>query len=54
MLATEIKTHEELISMAYEAYRRSNLDQSLSDTQIVEKLRIMNDGFLQGFIQSYS
>lgn len=47
-------THEELISKAFEAYRKSYLDQSLSDTQIIEKLKVMNDAFLINFINTFS
>jgi len=46
-------TREELISKAFEVYRNSPLDQSLTDTQIVKKLMEMNDGFLYGFIKCY-
>lgn len=45
-----MKSHEELISMAFATYEKSTLDYGLSDTEMVEKLRGMNDAFLCWFI----
>ncbi|MBR6503067.1 MAG: hypothetical protein IKT42_06450 [Clostridia bacterium] len=45
-----MKTHEELISIAFEAYLNSTLNYGLSDTEMVKKLQNMSDAFLYGFI----
>jgi len=52
-----MKTHEELISEAFRVYRNSKssaLNQNLTDTEIVNKLNEMNDGFLNSFIARFS
>jgi len=45
-----MKTHEELISMAFEAYENSTLDYGISDTEMVKKLQNMSDAGVYGFI----
>ena len=45
-----MKTHEELISEAFESYTNSNINYGLSDAEMVKKLSEMSDAFLQEFI----
>lgn len=45
-----MKEHEELVTMAFEAYENSTLNYGLSDIEMVKKLQEMNDAFLWGFI----
>lgn len=45
-----MKEHEELVTMAFEAYENSTLNYGLSDTEMVKKLQEMNDAVLLGFI----
>lgn len=47
-----MKTHEELISEAMAAYQDSKINYGLDDAQMIAKLRIMNDAFIQHFIQT--
>lgn len=46
-----MKTHEELISMAFTAYENSKVNYGLTDSEMVKKLQSMSDAFLWGFIQ---
>lgn len=45
-----MKTHEELITMAFKAYENSNINYGLTDAEMVKKLSGMSDAFLWGFI----
>ena len=45
-----MKDHEELVTMAFEAYENSTLNYGLSDTEMLKKLQKMNDAVLWGFI----
>ena len=47
-------THAELISKAYEVAIKTEYVKGLSDTEIINKLNNMNDGFLIGFIKMNS
>ena len=50
-----MENHDELVSKAFTVYRASaRLNQELTDTEIVNKLKVMNDAFLYGFINYYS
>lgn len=50
---TEIKTHEELMSMAFKAYEESSIDYGLTDSEMIEKMRIASDAALWGMIQYF-
>lgn len=50
---TEFKTHEELISMAFAAYENSSIDYGLTDSQMIERMRIVSDAALWGMIKYF-
>lgn len=50
---TEIKTHEELISMAFKAYEESSINYGLTDSQMIERMRVQSDAALWGIIQYF-
>lgn len=50
---TEIKTHEELISMAFEAYEKSSINYGLTDSQMIERMRVQSDAALWGMIKYF-
>ena len=45
-------THDELVSKAYEVAIKTPFVKGLSDTEIVNKLKVMNDAFLIWFINN--
>lgn len=48
---TDIITHEELITRAFQAYENSTIDYGMDDTAMINKMRNMNDSVLWGFIK---
>lgn len=46
-------THEELVSKAFEAARRTGLANNVNDTELVKRLSEMNDAFLIGLINQF-
>lgn len=50
---TELKTHEELISMAFAAYENSSINYGLTDSQMIEKMRNSSDAMLWGMISYF-
>ena len=48
---TEMKTHEELIAKAFNAYENSTIDYGMDDIEMVNKMKEMNDAVLWGFIR---